>query len=168
MLSGGGELFRGVCFLRLTFPPSPFLGACVTACDTLPREHGCRGNVCTRYTFVTCHVSDTLFPGWVFLAQVWAGVGFASPPPPAPLCLVNRITVARGGSVHPGEDLPPLRGGQDPLGKAWAQAELVLSTVLVSKHKASCSGSCPPPSPAATPPQPSSPPCRFSVSETDQ
>nr|XP_042133689.1 uncharacterized protein LOC121829437 [Peromyscus maniculatus bairdii] len=29
-------------------------GACVTACDTPPREHGCRGNVYTRYTFVAC------------------------------------------------------------------------------------------------------------------
>lgn len=86
------------------FSPSPFLGACVTACDTLPREHGCRGNVYTRYTFVTCHVSDTLFPGWVFLAQVWAGIEFCHQrhshhghPPPPPLCLVNRIAAAPGG-----------------------------------------------------------------------
>lgn len=78
---GRGEWFQGVGLLLLTFPPSPFLGACVTACDTLPREHGCRRNVYTRYTFVTCHVSDTLFPGWVFLAQVWAGIGFCHPPP---------------------------------------------------------------------------------------
>lgn len=85
MLSGGGgegELFQGVWFLLLTFPPSPFLGACVMACDTLPREHGRWGDVCTRYTFVTCRVSDTLLPGWVFLAQVWAGIGFSTPPLP--------------------------------------------------------------------------------------
>lgn len=72
MLSEGGKLFRGVRFLLLTFPPSPFLGACVTACDTLPREHGCRGNVYTRYTFVTCHVSDTLVSWLGFLGT---GVG---------------------------------------------------------------------------------------------
>lgn len=88
------------------------------ACDTPPREHGCQGNVYTRYTFVTCHVSDTLFPGWVFLAQVWAGSGFG----PLPLCLVNRITVAPGRSVHSGEDKPPLQGGWDPHGKAQAPA----------------------------------------------
>lgn len=84
----------GSCFEEYVssanFSPSPFLGACVTACDTLPREHGCRGNVYTRYTFVTCHVSDTLFPGWVFLAQVWAGGGFCSPPRSP--CLVNTQT----------------------------------------------------------------------------
>lgn len=104
--------------LQLTFPLSPFLGECVMACDTPPREHGCQGNVYTRYTFVTCHVSDTLFPGWVFLAQVWAGSGFG----PLPLCLVNRITVAPGRSVHSGEDKSPLQGGWDPHGKAQAPA----------------------------------------------
>lgn len=122
---GRGEWFQGVGLLLLTFPPSPFLGACVTACDTLPREHGCRRNVYTRYTFVTCHVSDTLFPGWVFLAQVWAGIGFCHHHPPQP-CLVNRITAAPGRSVRSGEDLPPLHRGRDPLSKAQAQAELVL------------------------------------------
>lgn len=132
------------------FSPSPFLGACVTACDTLPREHGCRGNVYTRYTFVTCYVSDTLLPDRVFLAQVWAGFGFC--PPTSIMCLVNRRMVAPGGSVHSGKDLPPLHRGRAPLRKAQAQA--VLLTVLVSKHKASCSGPCPPPPrPTATPPQ---------------
>lgn len=118
-----GEAVSRSMISSANFSPSPFLGACVTACDTLPRQHGCRGNVYTRYTFVTCHVSDTLFPGWVFLAQVWAGGGFC---PPLPLCLVNRITVDPGGNVHSGEDLSPLHRGRNHLSKAQAQAELVL------------------------------------------
>lgn len=95
----GGEVVSRSKVSPANFSPSPFLGACVTACDTLPREHGCRGNVYTCYTFVTCHVSDTLFPGWVFLAQVWAGGGFWPPPPHPPLCLVNRLTVGGGGCI---------------------------------------------------------------------
>lgn len=107
---GVGELFRGVWLLLLTFPPSPFLGACVTACDTLPREHGCRGNVYTRYTFVTCHESDTLFPGWVFLAQVWAGSGFCPRPP---RCLVNRIDLVSLKNKTISRDLGPRKNTEE-------------------------------------------------------
>lgn len=46
---------------RLTFSPSPLLGACVTACDTPLREHGCRGNVYTRYTFVARMLATPCF-----------------------------------------------------------------------------------------------------------
>lgn len=127
----GGEQFQGVWFLLLTFPPSPFLGACVMACDTLPREHGRRGDVCTHYTFVTCRVSDTLLPGWVFLAQVWAGIGFSTPPPPHRLSKQDhgypREDCILGKTCHLSREdgTPPTTHHPAP-NKAGAQAELVL------------------------------------------
>ena len=122
--SGGGAVSRSMVS-SANFSPSPFLGACVTTCDTLPREHGCRGNVCTCYTFVTCYVSDTLFPGWVFLAQVWAGVRFSAPTPTTVLSKPDH-GCPRGERAFWGRPATSPQRTGPPHSKAQAQAELVL------------------------------------------
>ena len=155
---GGGAVSRSMVS-SANFSPSPFLGACVMACDTEPREHGRRGDVCTHYTSVTCRVSDTLLPGWVFLAQVWAGIGFSTPPPPRRLskqhhcypredCILGKTCHLSRGWDTP-HHTPPCT--QQGLGPSRAGA----LNCPCFKTQSILFTSCLLPSPAATPPQPS-------------
>lgn len=129
-VGGGGAVSKSMVS-PANFPPSPFLGARVMACDTLPREHGRRGDICTRYTFVTCLVSDTLLPGWVFLAQVWADIGFSTPPLPHRLskqdhgCPCEDCILGKTCHLSREDGTPPTTHHPAP-SKTQAQAELVL------------------------------------------